>query len=148
MGWIENLDGLVVGLDTAPIIYFMERNPAYIDLVRPFFLALQQGLFEAVTSTLTLTEVLVHPYRQGNLSLTYRYSQILLHSHHLTMIAANSEIATEAAQIRAQYRLKTPDAIQVATAKLAGAAALLTNDDDLLPVSAIPILHLDSLLRQ
>ena len=59
MGWIESLRGHVVGLDTAPLIYFMERHPTYLEIVRPFFVALDQGEFRAVTSVITLLEVLV-----------------------------------------------------------------------------------------
>lgn len=32
MGWIENLKGEVVGLDTTPLIYFIEENPTYLDI--------------------------------------------------------------------------------------------------------------------
>ena len=66
MEWIEKLYGTTVGLDTAPLIYFIEKHPVYLQLVRPFFLDLELGDFEVVTSTLTLTEVLVHPYKFGN----------------------------------------------------------------------------------
>ncbi len=31
MEWITQLQGKVVGLDTAPLIYFMEQNPNYLD---------------------------------------------------------------------------------------------------------------------
>jgi predicted nucleic acid-binding protein len=40
----------------------------------------------------------------------------------------DAELAVEAARVRAAYRLKLPDAIQVATAIRAGAAALVTHD--------------------
>ena len=29
MGWLEPLQGVVVGLDTAPPAYFIEENPNY-----------------------------------------------------------------------------------------------------------------------
>lgn len=66
MEWISKLRGMIVGLDTAPLIYFIERHPVYLSFVRPFFQAMEIGEFEVVTSTLTLTEVLVHPYKHGN----------------------------------------------------------------------------------
>lgn len=31
MEWINDLRGKTVGLDTAPLIYFIEENPAYIE---------------------------------------------------------------------------------------------------------------------
>jgi predicted nucleic acid-binding protein len=50
-------------LDTTPIIYFIERNETYINLIRPIFARIDAGKNEAITSTITLLEVLVHPYR-------------------------------------------------------------------------------------
>jgi hypothetical protein len=52
--------GAKVGLDSAAIIYFIEAHPDFGPIVRPFFEDwLDQGLNEAVTSTVSLTEVLV-----------------------------------------------------------------------------------------
>ena len=45
MEWINDLRGKTVGLDTAPMIYFIEENPAYIEIVRLFFEAMEQGRF-------------------------------------------------------------------------------------------------------
>ena len=33
MGWIASLRGKVVGLDSTPLIYFVEENPTYLELV-------------------------------------------------------------------------------------------------------------------
>jgi hypothetical protein len=57
MEWLKALYGTIVGLDTAPLIYFMEKDPTYIPLVHPFFEAVERGEIQVVTSTLTLTEV-------------------------------------------------------------------------------------------
>ncbi len=54
MEWIARLQGKVVGLDTAPLIYFMERNPKYIEMMRLFFKSFDRGDFRLVTSTVTL----------------------------------------------------------------------------------------------
>ena len=45
-------------------------------------------------------------------------------------------VAYLAADLRARYNLRTPDAIQIATAILTGCDAFLTNDDGLRRVSA------------
>jgi hypothetical protein len=37
MEWVNALQGSVVGLDTAPLIYFIEENPTYVKIVDPFF---------------------------------------------------------------------------------------------------------------
>lgn len=33
MGWVDNLQGKVVGLDTAPLIYFIEEDPVYVEVL-------------------------------------------------------------------------------------------------------------------
>ena len=83
MEWVEALHGSIVGLDTAPLIYFIEENPQYRDALREFFGAADRGHFRLVTSTLTLTEVLIHPLRHGNSRLAEEYRKILLHARQI-----------------------------------------------------------------
>ena len=147
MEWVERLHGQIVGLDTAPLIYFIEKNTSYLSLVHPFFEAVERGDIQVVTSTLTLTEVLIHPLRHGNRNLALRYSHILLNANNLKTLSVSPAIATEAAQLRAQYGFKTPDSIQLATAQQANAAFFLTNDDALTRVPGLQTLVLKHLLQ-
>jgi hypothetical protein len=54
MGWIESCYGTTVGLDTAPFIYLIERRDRYINILRPFFVAVSDGKLQILTSTITL----------------------------------------------------------------------------------------------
>ena len=148
MEWLVQLQGQVVGLDTAPLIYFIEQNEAYLELVRAFFLATSRGEFQVITSTLTLTEVLVHPLRSGNIALADQYRDIILDQENLITLPVSTEIAEVAAQLRATQNLRTPDAIQIATAIQAGATFFLTNDARLATVQNLDVLVLDSLLTE
>lgn len=145
MEWINQLQGKIVGLDTAPLIYFIEQNPNYLKIVREFFQAMDRGEFQVVTSTLTLTEVLVHPLRNGYIELAQQYQDILLNQDYLTMYSVSSTIAELAAQLRATKNLKTPDAIQVATAIENGAEFFLTNDTGLQELPHFKVLILDEI---
>lgn len=100
MGWIEELRGKSVGMDTAPLICFIEENPAYVEIVDPFFEAVERNEFLVVTSIVTLFEVLVHPLRAGDSKLAQRYRDLLFHSKGLTTISLTQEIAEEAARLR------------------------------------------------
>ncbi len=51
-------------LDTAPVIYFVERNPQFVDLIDPMFERLDNDI-TAVTSGITLSECLVGAMRLG-----------------------------------------------------------------------------------
>jgi predicted nucleic acid-binding protein len=145
MEWLKALRGAVVGLDTAPLIYFIEENPSYLPLVRPFFEAADNGEFQIVTSVLTLTEVLVHPLRRGDHKLADQHRQILLHARHVTTLPISDAIAEAAAELRSQHGFRTPDAIQLATAISAGATSFVTNDTRLPTPAKIGIVVLNQL---
>lgn len=145
MEWLIQLEGQVVGLDTAPLIYFIEQNEAYLELVRAFFQEMSQGKFQVITSTLTLTKVLVHPLRTANSELAEQYCDIVLAQENLTTLPVSVEIAKVAAQLRAVQHLRTPDAIQIATAMQGGATFFLTNDARLAAVPDLEVLVLDNL---
>ena len=144
MEWINGLQGKTVGLDTAPLIYFIEENPTYLEAAKLFFEAMDRGDFTVVTSTVTLLEVLVHPLRSNNTALAAEYRDILLNSNLMT-VDVSSTIAEQAARLRAVHNIRTPDAIQISAAINAGASHFFTNDIRLPEIPAIHILSLDSL---
>ena len=89
---LEDLEGNLVALDTAPVIYLVEAHPVYQDVARPFFDALETGRLRMVTSILTLLEVLVYPLREDNPTLAARYRDILLATRGLSVLDATESI--------------------------------------------------------
>ncbi len=146
MEWIKNLTGKKVGLDTAPLIYFMEENSVYFETVRCFFEAMDRGDFLVITSTITLLEVLVHPLRNQKTELASEYKDILLRSN-LIMMDITESIAEQAAQLRATHNIRTPDALQIATVLQSEATCFLTNDIRLPKIEGIDILMIDNLIH-
>ena len=136
MGWLDDLQSQLVGLDTTPLIYFIEKYPVYVDFIRPFFNLVARGEIRIVTSTTTLLEVLVHPIRHGDAGLMQKYREILLNSE-ISLVDLSCEIAEEAARLRAIYGVRTPDAIQLATAIYSQADFFLTNDKQLSAITEI-----------
>ncbi len=143
MDWLNALSGSAVAIDTSPFIYFIEGNPAFSRWVAPFFESLDRGEFLAVTSTITLTEVLVHPLRHGSDVLAARYAHILTTSRNLAVLPVSDAIASEAAALRAKHGFKTPDAIQIATGLIGGASSFLTNDAGLGSIPEMKSIVLD-----
>ncbi|MDM8558275.1 PIN domain-containing protein [Candidatus Parabeggiatoa sp. HSG14] len=146
MEWIEALQGQLIALDTAPLIYFIEEHPTYLPIIDPFFENLNKGSIRVVTSVITLSEVLVKPLRDGDTQLAQQYRDILLNVEGLTTVEVSVNLAEKAAQLRSQYSLRTPDAIQIATALQSGATALLTNDVRWPVLPNLSILVLDKLI--
>jgi len=148
MGWVDSLSGKVVGLDTAPVIYYIERNPQYIEMLRLFFQAVDRGDCSVVSSIVTFLEGLVIPIRQGNTDLVRQYHNLLFKTKGLKTIFLDQQIAEEAARLRAFHNIRTPDSIQMATVITMEAAFFLTNDKRLPSLPNLKILMLDDLLKE
>jgi predicted nucleic acid-binding protein len=145
MGSLAALRGKLIAVDTSPFIYFIEQYPGYVERVRPFFRAVDNGEISVNTSSITLTEVLVVPLRKDDVSMFEQYTQILLRSRNISTVEVSNEIAAEAARIRSRYKFKTPDALHLATAVVGGADAFLTNDARISRVAPLEILFVDDL---
>jgi predicted nucleic acid-binding protein len=135
-----------IALDTCIFIYQWEANPRYSHLTDSIFSSLEQSELVAITSTITMTELLVHPYRNKNTLEVNELFGLLSVYPNLAWISPDLEIAARAAQIRAQHRLPTPDALQAATAFKAGATAIITNDSLFKRLADVDVLVLDDYL--
>lgn len=135
----------LLAFDTAPIIYFVEANPHYDQTVTAIFQQIDKAQMTGLTSVISLCEVLVHPIRNGNRTLKNRYLDILQNSPNFHTKQISFVIAETAAELRAKYNLRTPDALQIATALENGCDAFLCNDKDLKKVAELPVLILDEL---
>jgi predicted nucleic acid-binding protein len=144
VGLIEALGSGPVALDTPPFIYLIEEHPQYLPIVRPVFAAIAAGTLTGVTSALTILETLVQPYRAGNAPLAAQYEAFLTRSRGLRLEEITRTVLRAAAQMRAASNIKTPDAIQLATALFARCPVYLTNDRDLPAIAGIRILQVKS----
>jgi predicted nucleic acid-binding protein len=143
---VDAFDGIQdLYIDTAPFIYFVEQYPVYADKMRRVFQYVHNGSLFAVTSVITLTETLPEPIREKDAALETNYHELFLNTYNLRLISVSAGIASRAAHLRAQYNLKTPDALQIAAAVVSGCEAFLTNDLTIKRVQEISVLVLDEL---
>lgn len=136
--WRALPEGATVLVDTAPWIYLLQDHSDFAPRFEGLFEAAEQGRVELALSTITLAEVLKGPYQAGEVALAKRYEKAL---NSYQVVPFSSAVAIQAAQLRAQYGLKLPDAAQLATALDMGAAALVTHDRDFSAVQGLPILY-------
>ena len=129
--------GATVTVDTAPFIYLLEGHMQFADQFAGLFASADAGSLRIALSTITLAEVLTGPFKAGKTALAKRYEKAL---SRYTLVPVSPHIAALAAQLRADYRLKLPDAIQLATALDIGASAFVTHDRDFSQVTGIDIL--------
>jgi predicted nucleic acid-binding protein len=143
MELIKKLNNKKIFLDTAPLIYYIEEDSRYANSLNGLFAIAEKQQCFFVSSVITLIEVMTLPLREGNKKLAKKYENILTHSSLIEIIDINTKIAGITAQLRAKYSLKTPDAIQLATAINYPADYFLTNDKRLRSIKEIPVITLD-----
>jgi predicted nucleic acid-binding protein len=135
--WGGLSEGATVLVDTAPWIYLLEDHAEFASRFLGLFEAAERGQIQLALSTVTLAEVLAGPFKAGQTALAKRY-ETALGAYQVVPLSAT--VASLAAQLRVQYRLKLPDAVQLASALEIGAAALVTHDRDFSAVEGLPVL--------
>ena len=135
--WGGLSEGTTVLVDTAPWIYLLKDHAEFAPRFLGLFEAAERGQIQLALSTVSLAEVLTGPFKAGQTALAKRYETALCAYQVVPLSAA---VASLAAQLRVQYRLKLPDAVQLASALQIGASALVTHDRDFSTVQGLPVL--------
>lgn len=116
----------LIYLDSCLIIYAVEQNPQWVPAIEKAMATVAPEGF--AISGLTKMECLVKPIRTANLTLQRQYEQNL---GTYNLLPVTETVFLLAAQLRARFGLKTPDALHLACAQYHGCDALWTNDDRL-----------------
>lgn len=134
-----------VFLDSAPVIYFIEKHPVYCSILEPLFSRFETGELVAVTSPITLAECLVLPMRQRNPEAVEAFVAILGGDDSSFFVPLQRETARIAADIRSRYNVTLADAFQVAAALEGQCDVFLTNDKDLCRVADLKVVLVEEL---
>lgn len=129
-----------IGLDTNVLIYYIEEHPFYLGKIEPLVERIAEGKAIGITSYVTLLELLVKPLRERRLDLVEQYRRIL--AARLEMVAMDESVSIKAAELRAKYGIRTPDAIQLASVITKNGDVFVTNDERLGVVEEIEVLTL------
>lgn len=132
-------------LDTAPVIYFIEKNPSYFPQAKEVFALVDADQITVVTSPVTLAECLIVPIRNGLESLERDFTDLIVYGNHTEFATIDEVNARQAAYLRAQYGLSLMDALQISTALTSGCDAFLTNDLKLKRVSELTVIVIGEL---
>jgi len=132
------------GLDTPCFVYHFEANPTYFDLTQELFHSLETRF--AVTSTLTLAEILGYEQVYYNKKVWVAYKNAFLSAPNLSILVPNLIICEKAAGLRVKYKIGLADAVLIATTTEVGASVFVTNDKILRKVKELEVLILDDFL--
>lgn len=140
---IDRLKGRV-HIDTVIFVYYIENDKVHARMLRGVFEAIDRGRLKALTSYLTLVEVLVKPIKAKRFDIVRQYENFLTRSEQLDLQPCEQQVAQKTARIRADHGFRTPDAIQLATAVVHNADCFLTNDAGLRRFTELDVVLVDS----
>ena len=88
----------------------------------------REGERKGVTSTITLMEIIVKPLALKQIDVARKYEAMLVNFPNLEIVDIDRDVIRQAARLRAEYRLRPPDALQIAAGLIYGIEAFITND--------------------
>jgi predicted nucleic acid-binding protein len=136
-------------LDTSVVLAYLNGNEAaspVATVVLDGFV--RNGRNAATISTVTVTETLVRPFKAGPPAVGIAEA-FLLHFPNLSVEQVTYAVAREAARLRAESSLRTPDALVIATASVHQIPIVVANDDKWIKALAsaapsVTLCHLDA----
>ncbi|NEX18497.1 MAG: VapC toxin family PIN domain ribonuclease [Halochromatium sp.] len=139
MGQLRLPDAGLVYLDANCLIYSVEH-------IEPYDLLLQQVWHRGgvMTSELSLLEVLVKPFKAKDRLLQASYRELLKAPEVKRLMPLTAEVLEQAARLRAEVNIKTPDAIHAASALIGQATLFLSNDERFKRVPGLPFQYLNA----
>ena len=134
-----------VFVDTAPIIYYLENNPLYLEIIKRFFTMCIEKNIQVVTSVITVEEYLVYPYSSGQMDIVDNFKRFLDYIN-VEIVDINLDIAEQASKLRGQYKgFKAMDALQISSAIASRCDMFFTNDKQLRQEKEIPCMTMEDL---
>jgi len=137
-----------VCLDTSIFIYHLEDISPYNILTKIIVEKIAAGEILCYISTLTITELLTKPYKMKDMRKISLFEEFIQSLPNTKIQDIDYNIAKNAAKIRANNNLRTPDAILLATASKNKRSSFITNDISLknIHIEDISILVLNDYL--
>ena len=137
-----------VCLDTSIFIYHLEDISPYNILTKIIVEKIAAGEIFCYISTLTVTELLTKPYKMKDMRKVSLFEEFIQSLPNTKIQDIDYKIAKNAAKIRANNNLRTPDAILLSTASINKSSCFITNDISLknIHIESISILVLNDYL--
>ena len=139
---LNELMGQSVYIDANIFIYFLDGQEPFLSMVTPFLEAVLNGEIIGYTGDAVLAEVMVHPYKFGNLATIDRFKAFFAQEDFLSILTHDSKAFDLASQLSGTKGMKLVDSLHMATALQAGCTYMLTHDKGMKSVDGIRIIRL------
>jgi predicted nucleic acid-binding protein len=133
---------MIVFLDSSALIYYFEGAPPYRQAVVAALAEIKafDAAAQVAVSRLGVMECRVKPLRERDVALLAQYEAFFVQ---VQIVELEAAIVTRATDIRATTALKTPDALQAASALSLGAdCVFLTGDAGFTRISGLNVRHI------
>jgi predicted nucleic acid-binding protein len=137
----QQLQGKRIYFDTNPLIYFVEGHDRFSDAVQPLFEWIDEGVFRACTSQLTLTELLIKPWRDNLPDVIAAYQGLVLDSGSFSVFGLSEATFLLAAKVGGTMGLRTPDALHLTVALEQRCSYFITNDKRIRSVPGLEVIQ-------
>lgn len=131
--------GQIVALDTSVFIYLFEEHPTFGKRAEKILHEIDCGKQKGIFSVIGMIELQTGPKSLNRHDVAARYRELITTFPNLSVINLNEAIVERTSDLRARYKISTPDAIHLATAIEFGAVAFITNDKALKKVKEIKV---------
>ena len=142
---LEKMGGKRVYFDTVLFIYGLENSPEYASRAIAFIQSAQERQIIGITGIATLTEMLVHPFRDGNDSYADQLKTLFLSGDVCECVSHTDDVFLSSARLRAKSKLKAIDALHFSTALHFGCQYFLTNDTSFKSTQTMEVVRLSDL---
>jgi predicted nucleic acid-binding protein len=132
-------------LDSNIFIFALEAEPKFGPPCSVLLRAIDESTVDAVTSELTLAEVLVKPIELGRSELAKQFMTVFTQSR-LRVHPVSRAVLLLSAEVRAIHGGRLADSIHVATAIERGCAAIVSEDRRLRPPPALQRISADDFI--
>jgi predicted nucleic acid-binding protein len=142
---LSRLKNKRVYFDTNPIIYFIEQNQTYFDIVSPIFQLIGTDEITAITSEFTLTETLIKPIRESENQIVQDIKDLLLDPELFTLTKISKDTCLRSAEIGGISGMRPADALHFVSAIENNCHYFITNDKKFRSQNGVTVLFLSEL---
>jgi predicted nucleic acid-binding protein len=135
-----------VALDANALVYLLEAPDPLGRVTAAILDAAESGRLTVVLATLALAEIAVGPVRAGDETIVERYADEIRDLRGVQIVPLTADIALDVGVIRGRHRIRLADAIHLATARRAGASAIVTNDRQMPDIPQVAVIQLADLV--
>lgn len=135
-----------IALDANAFIYLFEAGGPLARATAAILAMAETGHLSIVVASIVLAEIGVGPVAADDATMVERYGQAVLELRGLDVVPLTADIALDVALIRGRHRIEIADAVHLATARHAGASAIVTNDERMRPIPRLEVVRLADLV--